>query len=210
MARHRTFTNEFKAQVVREYLASRMSRAAVARRYEIAPEQIKAWQKRHEQGTLTDEVTDTGALHQRIAELERMVGWLALENDLLKNPQPGQPGSQTGVLPRSSAGRSRPGRMGVRSDRTFPEQLLLSTGRVEEASGRGCGHPGPDRGAGVGVSSVWISPDDRATQARRLPGEPQAHLADHARVGPALQGQATTRQDDRQRARLAGVSEPVS
>ena len=84
MAGRRRFTDEFKLRVVRECLAGGMSRAALARQYDIAPDQIKAWQKRYEHGTLTDQPTNNGALHARIAELERMVGRLTMENDLLK------------------------------------------------------------------------------------------------------------------------------
>lgn len=84
MAGRRRFTNEFKIQVVREYLGGMASRAAVARQYDIAPDQIKAWQKRYEEGKLTEQPGGDPGLYRRIAELERMVGRLALENDLLK------------------------------------------------------------------------------------------------------------------------------
>ena len=84
MAGRRAFTTEFKVQVVREYLGGMASRASVARRYDIAPDQIKAWQKRYEEGKLSDQPGGDTELHRRIAELERMVGRLALENDLLK------------------------------------------------------------------------------------------------------------------------------
>ena len=47
MAGRRAFTTEFKVQVVREYLSGMTSRASVARRYDIAPDQIKAWQKKY-------------------------------------------------------------------------------------------------------------------------------------------------------------------
>ena len=84
MAVRRRFTQEFKLSVVREYLAGGVSRAALARQYDVAPAQIQAWQKRYEQGKLSDQPTDNGALHARIAELERMVGRLTMEKELLK------------------------------------------------------------------------------------------------------------------------------
>ena len=84
MAERRRFDNEFKVQVVREYLGGHVSRAVIARRYDIAADQVRAWQKQYEQGKLSEAPPDNGALHRRIAELERMVGRLALENDLLK------------------------------------------------------------------------------------------------------------------------------
>ena len=49
MAVRRRFTQEFKLAVVREYLAGGVSRAALARQYDVAPGQIQAWQKRYKQ-----------------------------------------------------------------------------------------------------------------------------------------------------------------
>ena len=84
MAVRRRFTLEFKLAVVREYLAGGVSRAALARQYDVAPGQIQAWQKRYKQGRLSDQPADNGASHARIAELERMVGQLTMEKELSK------------------------------------------------------------------------------------------------------------------------------
>ncbi len=84
MAVRRRFTQEFKLAVVREYLAGGVSRAALARQYDVAPGQIQAWQKRYKQGRLSDQPADNGASHARIAELERMVGQLTMEKELSK------------------------------------------------------------------------------------------------------------------------------
>jgi len=84
MSGRRSFTNEFKIQVVREYLGGMASRAAVSRQYDISPDQLKIWQKRYEEGKLADQPGGDPSLYRKIAELERMVGRLALENDLLK------------------------------------------------------------------------------------------------------------------------------
>jgi len=83
----RTFTTSFKVQVVRELLAGGVSQAALARRYELAPDQISRWRERYEQGTLVEGSADAAGLQARIAELERLVGRLALENDLLKKAE---------------------------------------------------------------------------------------------------------------------------
>jgi transposase len=83
----RTFTTAFKVQVVRELLGGGVSQAAVARRYEVAPDQIARWRERYEQGTLVEGPAGDQALHARIAELERLVGRLALENELLKKAE---------------------------------------------------------------------------------------------------------------------------
>jgi transposase-like protein len=83
--RRRQFTKEFKLQVLRE-VGSGKSLAQAAREHELHPGTILGWRKRHEQyaeqafqgngRSYTDE--------SKIAELERKVGQLTMENDLLK------------------------------------------------------------------------------------------------------------------------------
>lgn len=81
----RKFTREFKLQVLAEIAAGK-SVAQTAREHQLHPTLIGRWQKQHRQYSecafsgqgraYTDE--------SRIAELERMVGRLTMENDLLK------------------------------------------------------------------------------------------------------------------------------
>lgn len=81
----RKFTREFKLQVMAEIAAGK-SIAQAAREHQLHPTPIGRWQKQHRQysdrafagngRSYTDEA--------RIAELERMVGRLTMENDLLK------------------------------------------------------------------------------------------------------------------------------
>src|SRR6185503_19707747 len=81
----RKFTREFKLQVLAEIAAGK-SVAQTAREHQLHPTLIGRWQKQYRQysdrafagqgRTYTDEA--------RIAELERMVGRLTMENDLLK------------------------------------------------------------------------------------------------------------------------------
>ena len=81
----RQFTREFKLQVLAEIAAGK-SIAQAAREHQLHPTLIGRWQKQHRQyadrafsgngRTYTDDA--------RIAELERMVGRLTMENDLLK------------------------------------------------------------------------------------------------------------------------------
>ena len=83
--RRRQFTKEFKLQVLREIGAGK-SLAQAAREHELHPGTILGWRQRHEQyadhafqgngRSYTDEA--------KIAELERKVGQLTMENDLLK------------------------------------------------------------------------------------------------------------------------------
>jgi transposase len=83
--KRRIFTREFKVQVVREVEAGK-SQAQAAREYQITENTISKWRKQHRKyndrafagrgHAYTDEA--------RMAELERMVGRLTMENDLLK------------------------------------------------------------------------------------------------------------------------------
>src|SRR5262245_12078073 len=81
----RQFTREFKRQVLAEIAAGK-SLAQAAREHQLSPTLINRWQKQLRQypnrafagngHAYTDEA--------RLAELERMVGRLTMENDLLK------------------------------------------------------------------------------------------------------------------------------
>ncbi|MGH7750239.1 MAG: transposase [Candidatus Dormibacteria bacterium] len=86
MARtRRSFSKEFKLNVLREIDAG-ATIAQVARRHEVHPETIRQWQSRERKygerafagrgNAYTDEA--------RIAELERTIGQLTLENRFLK------------------------------------------------------------------------------------------------------------------------------
>lgn len=83
--RRRGFTREFKLQVLREIEAGK-SMAQVSREYQIYPSLICKWR---EQSSKYGEEAFSGngnmyKYEARIAELERMVGQLTMENALLK------------------------------------------------------------------------------------------------------------------------------
>ena len=85
--KRRVFTREYKLQVIAEVDAGKPM-AQVAREHQVNANTIAKWRKQLRQypdtafagrgNTYTDEV--------RVAELERMVGRLTMENDLLKKP----------------------------------------------------------------------------------------------------------------------------
>jgi len=81
----RQFTREFKLQVLAEIAAGK-SVAQAAREHQLHPTLIGRWQKQHRQyadrafAGNGQAYTDVA----RIAELERMVGRLTMENELLK------------------------------------------------------------------------------------------------------------------------------
>ncbi len=85
MATRRRFTNVFRRMVVEEYLSGSTSQAQLARRYNISSQLIIRWRKSYSQGKLArDNDSDMLSRDARIRELERMVGKLTMENDLLK------------------------------------------------------------------------------------------------------------------------------
>jgi transposase len=85
LKQRRKFTRDFKLQVIREVEAGKTI-AQAARKHLLHPTLICRWQKQHRQyaertfagngRAYTDEA--------RISELERMIGRLTMENDLLK------------------------------------------------------------------------------------------------------------------------------
>ena len=85
MAERRRFTATFKRQVVEELLSESSTLAQLSRRYDISSGLILHWKKRYEEGGLVEGPAQTEKeLRARNAELERMVGRLTMENDLLK------------------------------------------------------------------------------------------------------------------------------
>ncbi len=85
----RSFSSEFKAQVVLEILTGAKSVAQAAREYSIKPELLSRWKadfvtnasKLFENGG-AGRATDPQA--ERMAELERLVGRMTLEMEILK------------------------------------------------------------------------------------------------------------------------------
>ena len=85
MATRRRFSNVFKRMVVEEYLSGAATQVQLARRYNLSPHLIMRWRKDYSAGKLArDNEPDVLARDARIRELERMVGKLAMENELLK------------------------------------------------------------------------------------------------------------------------------
>jgi transposase len=86
MTNRRKFTPEFKAQVVLEMLTEQKSAAQVSREYGIKDSVLSRWKQEfierspmlYDQGTASDD------RDQQIAELERMVGRLAMELGMAK------------------------------------------------------------------------------------------------------------------------------
>ena len=87
MARHRSFSSEFKRQVAQDYLEGRAGLHELARRYSLSRNLIRLWIRKYEAGEFTDELAESvhvAEYERKIAELERKVGQLTMEVDLLK------------------------------------------------------------------------------------------------------------------------------
>src|SRR3954471_3392930 len=84
--RRRSFTAEFKAQVVLEVLSGLKSQADVARQHKLKPELIARWKKIALEGleTLFQGAEQRNEDQERIAELERMIGRLTMELEVAK------------------------------------------------------------------------------------------------------------------------------
>ena len=83
--KRRQFTREFKLQVIRD-LAAGKSLAQVSREYQVHSGTLVAWRNQYEQ---YGEAAFQGNGHAytqeaKIAELERIIGQLTVENTLLK------------------------------------------------------------------------------------------------------------------------------
>lgn len=85
--RHRSYSLEFKRQVAQQYLTGEIPLARLARQHDISRNLIRVWVAKHEAGEFDDEQVQGDFLAQyeaRIAALERKVGQLVMDNDLLK------------------------------------------------------------------------------------------------------------------------------
>ena len=84
MKNQRSFSLEFKRQVVEELLSGESRPAQICRRYNIWSSVLYHWKRQYLRGRLNNEPTEEADLRDRIEKLERLVGKLTLENEVLK------------------------------------------------------------------------------------------------------------------------------
>lgn len=88
MGRGRTFSREFKLAVVREITSGAKRPVQVCREHALTDGVLHRWRQevaqRGEEAFLPRDGRDNPSLEQRIADLERLCGQLALENAALK------------------------------------------------------------------------------------------------------------------------------
>jgi transposase-like protein len=84
MRNQRSFSVEFKIQVVQELLSEESRPAQLCRRYNISSSLLYHWKRQYSRGKFNNEPTEEAALKDRVEKLERLVGKLTLENEFLK------------------------------------------------------------------------------------------------------------------------------
>ena len=84
MRNRRSFSLEFKRQVVEEFMSGESRPAQLCRRYNITSSVLYHWKRQYSRGKFNNEPTEEAALKERIQQLERLVGRLTLENEFLK------------------------------------------------------------------------------------------------------------------------------
>jgi transposase len=109
MKNKRTFSLEFKRQVVEELLSGESGAAQLCRRHDIGASLLYHWKKQYSLGKFNNEPDNEAALKDRVEKLERLVGKLTLENEFLKrglwtsHNQPGGNGKSSRNWKASSA-----------------------------------------------------------------------------------------------------------
>ena len=87
MARHRSFSSQFKRQIAQEFLKGRAGMHELASRHTLSRNLIRPWILKYGAGKFNDEVAEAvrvAEYERKIAKLKRKVGQLTMEVDLLK------------------------------------------------------------------------------------------------------------------------------
>ena len=86
MVKRRVFTPDFKAQVVLEELSGVKDRADLCREHQLSPQVLRRWQEEFVERAPEIFATEPsrGEEQERIGELERLVGRLTLELEVVK------------------------------------------------------------------------------------------------------------------------------
>jgi len=79
----KAYTQKFREEVVREYLYGSASYTELMQRHGLTTGVLGKWIKRYG-GLVAQDEEGSPAMVKRVVELERMVGRLTMENDLLK------------------------------------------------------------------------------------------------------------------------------
>lgn len=86
MVKRRTFSPEFKLQVVLELLSGVKTNAQICREYQLAPAVVSAWKEHFLEAApaIFASPASQSTEQERMAELERLAGRLTLELEMAK------------------------------------------------------------------------------------------------------------------------------
>lgn len=84
MRQQRTFSPEFKRQVVEELLSGVSTAAQLCRRHTLSSGLLYHWRKQYTRGGFGVAPAKEAALEERIRQLEQLLGQMTLENEFLK------------------------------------------------------------------------------------------------------------------------------
>ncbi len=84
MRKQRSFSPEFKRQVIEELLSGASTPAQLCRRHEISSGLLYYWRRQYGRADLAGNGKREAALEERICQLEQMLGKACLENEFLK------------------------------------------------------------------------------------------------------------------------------
>lgn len=99
----RSYSLDFKRQVVEELLSGESRPAQLCRRHNISSSLLYHWKRQYGLGKFNNEPIAEAALKDRIEKLERLVGRLTLENEFLKKGLQSSLNYQSGRNGKSSA-----------------------------------------------------------------------------------------------------------
>ena len=121
MSGRREFSPHFKVQVVLEALKGERSQAQICRQYNISCELLRQWKKQFlERAHLIFTPGANSKEHQRIAELERLVGKLTYELSVSKKY------SVCRAIAREEEGSDRDAQGGISGQAPMPNPRLRS------------------------------------------------------------------------------------
>lgn len=84
MRKQRSFSSDFKRQVIQELLSEVSTPAQIVRKYEISSGLLYHWKKQYAKGGFGNEASKDAAQEERIRQLEQMLGKAYLEIEFLK------------------------------------------------------------------------------------------------------------------------------
>ena len=81
----RKFDLQFKQQIIQLVESGELSQSEAARRYQLSPSLIQKWRYQKPRGVLRETPSkEIRLLEEKIAKLERKIGQLVMDNELLK------------------------------------------------------------------------------------------------------------------------------